>query len=60
MRDGEVRNVFRGRRGAVKCLKELLEQILKDLKKQDKTDEYDCPIKITDIEIRPVELKDLS
>ena len=55
IRNGEVRNVFKNRREAVKYLQELLKQTLKDLEKQDKTDEYDYPIKIFEIEIKPVE-----
>ncbi len=55
IRNGEVRGVFPDRRKAVKHFKELLEQTLKDFKKQDKDDEYDYPIKIPETEIKPVE-----
>lgn len=55
IRDGEVRNVFKNRREAVKYLKELLRQSLKDFENQDKSDEYDYSIKIFEIEIKPVE-----
>ncbi len=55
IRNGEVRNVFKNRREAVKYLQELLKQTLKDFEKQDKTDEYDYSKKIPEIEIKPVE-----
>ncbi len=55
IRNGEVRNVFKNRREAVKHFKELLKQTLEDFKKQDKIDEYDYSIKIPEIKIRPVE-----
>jgi len=55
IRNGEVRNTFKNRKEAVKHFKELLKQTLKDFEKQDKTDEYDYPIKIPEIEIKPVE-----
>lgn len=58
IRNGEVRNVFKDRREAVKYFKELLEQTLKDFKKQDKTNEYDYPIKIPETEIKPVEWRE--
>ena len=58
IRDGEVRNVFENRKEAVKHFKELLKQTMKDFDKQDKSDEYDYPIKIPEIEIKPVELKE--
>ena len=54
IRDGEVRNVFKNRKEAVKHFKEILKQSLKDFDKQDKNDEYDYPIKIYEIEIKPV------
>ncbi len=46
IRDNEVRNVFANRKEAVKYFKELLKQTLKDFENQDKTNEYDYPIKI--------------
>jgi len=55
IRNGEVRNTFKNRKEAVKYFKELLEQTLKDFKNQDKSDEYDYPIKIPETEIKPVE-----
>ena len=55
IRNGEVRNVFENRKIAVKYLKELLKQTLKDFDKQDKSDEYDYPIDIPHTEIKPVE-----
>ncbi len=55
IRDGEVRNTFKNRREAVKHFKELLKQTLNDFEKQDKTDEYDYPMKIPETEIKPVE-----
>lgn len=57
-RNGEVRNVFPNRKKAVEHFIELLEQTLKDFKKQDKTDEYDYPIKIPETEIKPVEWRE--
>lgn len=54
IRSGEVRNVFKDRKEAVKHFKELLSQTLKDFEKQDKVDEYDYPIKIPEMEIKPV------
>lgn len=58
IRDGEVRNVFENRKEAVKYFKDLLKQTLKDFEKQDKTNEYDYPIKIPAIEIKPIELRE--
>ena len=55
IRNGEVRNLFKNRREAVKHFKELLEQTLKDFKKQDKSDEFDYPFKIFETEIKPVD-----
>lgn len=55
IRGGEVSGVFENRKKAVKYYKKLLEQTLKDLKNQDKTDEYDYPIKVFEIEIKPIE-----
>ncbi len=58
IRNGEVGNVFKNRREAVKHFKELLKQTLKDFDKQDKTYEYDYPIKIPETEIKPVEWRE--
>lgn len=55
IRNGEVGFVFESRMKAVKYFKELLKQTLKDFDKQDKTNEYDYPIKIPLTEIKPVE-----
>ncbi len=55
IRNGEVRNVFKNRREAVKHFKALLKQTLKDFEKQDKSDEFDYPIKNPEMEIKPVE-----
>ena len=54
-RNGEVTNVFKSRKDAVKYFKELLEQTLKDFEKQDKSDEYDYSFKLPETEIKPVE-----
>jgi len=54
IRNGEARNVFDNRREAIKHFKELLKQTLSDFDKQDKTDEYDYPINIPHIEIKPL------
>ncbi len=53
-RDGETCGVFMDRKSAVKWIKELLSQTLKDLKPQDKTDEFDYPIEIPRYEIKQV------
>ena len=55
IRSGEVRNIFDNRREAVKYFKRILKQTLKDFEKQDKIDEYDYPIKIPEIEIKPID-----
>ena len=56
-REGEAIAVFENRREAVKYLKELLNQTLKDFDKQDKTDEYDYNIEIKRIVIEPIKLR---
>ncbi len=58
IRDGEVRNVFKNRIEAVKYFIELLEQTLKDFKKQDKTNEFNYPIRIPETIIKPVEWRE--
>lgn len=58
IRNGEVRNVFKSRREAVKYLKELLKETLRNFEKQDKSDEYDYSFKIFEIEIKPVEKRE--
>ena len=54
IRDNEVRKIFKDRKEAVKYFKELLKQTLKDFDKQDKSDEYDYPITIPQIEFYPI------
>ncbi len=58
IRKGEVRNVFPNREEAVKYFVELLEQTLKDFKKQKKPIGFDYPIKIPETEIKPVEWRE--
>ena len=58
IRNGEVRNVFKNRREAVKHFKELLLRTLQDFEKQDKSDEYDYPILIPKIEIKPINTRE--
>jgi len=53
-RDGDVCGVFMNRKESVKWMKELLSQTLKDLGKQDKTDEFDYQISIPKYEIKLV------
>lgn len=55
IKNGDVRNTFDNRKEAIKHFKSLLRQTLKDFDKQDKIDEYDYPILIPQIEIKPVE-----
>lgn len=50
--DGNPCGSFTTRKKAVKWLKELLLQELKDFDKQDKTDEFDYDIKLSKIEIK--------
>jgi len=54
VRAGEVTNIFSNRKEAVKHIKTMLNQTLKDFDKQDKTEEYDYFIKIPEIEIKPI------
>ena len=54
-RDGEPVGIFTSRRSAVSWIKKLLKQTLKDLDKQDRTDEFDYPIEISKYEIKQVE-----
>ena len=58
IRNGEVRFVFENRREAIKHFKAMLKQTLKDIGKQDKTDEYDYHIDIPSTEIKPVDERD--
>lgn len=60
IRNDEVRNVFKNRREAVKHLKELLRQTLKDFEKQDVSDEYDYSILIPKIIIKPIEEREAN
>ena len=57
-REGNGCAVFDNRRDAVKWLKELLKQTLKDFDKQDKTDEYDYPINIQHLVIEPIKQRE--
>jgi len=52
-RDGEVCGIFENRKQAVKWLKGLLNQTLKDFENQDKGDEYDYKIEINRLVIEP-------
>lgn len=54
-RDGEIAGTFPNREAAVKWIKELLSQTLRDLKSQDKPCEFDYPISIPKYEIKEVE-----
>ena len=54
VRNYEVIKIFKDRKEAVKYFKELLKQTLKDFDKQDKSDEYDYPITIPQIEFYPI------
>ncbi len=58
IRDEEVTNTFKNRKEAVKYFIELLEQTLKDFKRQNKTNEYNYPIQIPEIEIKPVKWRE--
>ena len=55
LRNEKPTGVFLNRKDAVKWIKELLKQTLKDLDKQDKTDEFDYSIQIPKYEIKSVE-----
>ena len=57
-RNGVISGVFPNRRMAVFWLKTMLKQTLKDFDKQDKTDEYDYPIDIKSLEIKPVKTRE--
>ena len=57
-RDGKVVGTFMDRKQAVKWIKGLLSQTLRDLSKQDKTDEFNYPFKIFETEIKPVEARE--
>lgn len=54
IRNGEIQGIFKNRKEAVKNFKELLTQTLKDFKKQDKSNDYDYPIKIPETEFKPI------
>ena len=58
IRNGEVRNVFKNRREAIKYFKQLLKQTLEDFETQDKSDEYNYSIVIPEINIKPVEWRE--
>ncbi len=55
IRNGEVRNVFKNRKEAVKHFKELLKQTLEDFEEQDKIDDFDYSIEIPETKFKPVE-----
>lgn len=57
IRDYEVRGIFENRKEAIKYLKEILKQTLKDLDKQDENDNFDYAIKIPLQEFKPVEYR---
>lgn len=57
IRNGEVRNVFKNRKEAVKYFKEILKQTLKDFDKQDEIDEYDYAIKIPETKFVPLDIR---
>jgi len=54
VRNCEVIKIFKDRKEAVKYLKELLKQTLKDFDKQDTSNEYDYSITIPQIEFYPI------
>jgi len=54
VRNYEVIKIFKDRKEAVKYLKALLKQTLKDFDIQDSSDEYDYPITIPQIEFYPI------
>lgn len=54
IRDCEPNGIFKNRKEAVKHFKETLKQVLKDFENQDKSDEFDYPIKIPEIEYKPL------
>ena len=58
IRSGEVRNVFKNRKEAIKYFKEMLIQTLKDFDKQDKSNEYDYKIFIPQMEFKEVETRE--
>lgn len=60
IRKDEVRMVFDNRKEAVKYLKALLKQTLKDFEKQDKIDEYDYNINIPEQSFRELEERSAS
>lgn len=53
-REEEVAGVFENRREAVKWIKSLLNQTLKDLDKQSKNDDYDYSILISRYKLIPI------
>ena len=57
-RSGEVRAVFPNRMEAVKYLKAMLKQTLKDFGKQDKSGIYDYSYIIPEITMKPVEYRE--
>ena len=57
IRNYDLCGVFEDRKQAVKWLKGLLKQTLKDFDKQDKTDEFDYPIELFSLSIKPVDTR---
>lgn len=56
--DDRVIGVFENRKYAVKYLKQMLKQTLKDFDKQDKNNEYDYPFTINKIRMLPIEYRE--
>ncbi|MHA1481874.1 MAG: hypothetical protein ACTSQA_00365, partial [Candidatus Heimdallarchaeaceae archaeon] len=54
VRNGEPCGIFDNRKKAVRWFKDLLEQTLADFKRQDKFDEFDYPIEIPHLTIKPM------
>ena len=54
IRNGEACGSFSDRKKAVSWIKKLLKQTLKDLEKQDKTDEFNYAIEIPEYKIKAV------
>jgi len=56
-RNGEPCGIFDNRKKAVIWIKELLKQTLKDLDKQDKTNEFNYQIEIPEYKIKEVKTR---
>jgi len=59
-RGGATCGVFDNRKEAIKWLKAMLKQTLKDFDKQDKTNEYNYQILLHEIVIEPIKQRDSS